>query len=275
MPVAESTLPVLKGVFPFRLGTSSYIIPDDIEPNVRFLAPVVDDVELVLFESDEFSNLPGPAVIETLAEVKAEHGLSYTVHLPLDCRFGDSDPAVRAASVGKCERIFDLVRPLDPHAYLVHFDGEVRAPQPAADLAVWRDRLRESAAALIACGVPSRKLAVETLQYPFECVTSVIHDLDLGVCVDIGHLLLLGRDPVACIREHRKRCCVVHLHGVRDGIDHVDIADMDPELLNGILDAAGTPGPDCVVTLELFGRETLEPSLQRLTRENDKNSGGV
>lgn len=267
MPVAEPTLPVLKGTFPFRLGTSSYIIPADIEPNVHFLAPLLDDIELVLFESDEFSNLPGPEVIETLAELKAEHQLSYTVHLPLDCRFGHPNPEVRAASVGKCERIIDLVRPLDPHAYLVHFDGEVRAPQPAANMDAWRDRLRESAEALIACDVPSRKLAVETLQYPFECVTPVVHDLDLGVCVDIGHLLLLGRDPAACVREHRKRCCVVHLHGVRDGTDHVDIADMDGEVLSGILAAASVPGPDCVVTLELFGRETLEPSLHRLARE--------
>ena len=41
---------------PFRLGTTSYIIPADILPNVRYLADKVDDIELVLFEADDYSN---------------------------------------------------------------------------------------------------------------------------------------------------------------------------------------------------------------------------
>ena len=40
----------------FRLGTTSYIIPDEILPNVRFLAGKVQDVELVLFEVDDGQN---------------------------------------------------------------------------------------------------------------------------------------------------------------------------------------------------------------------------
>ena len=62
----------LKGRFPFRLGTSSYIIPDDILPNVEFLADRVDDVELILFESDEISNIPDTATVERLAWIAWE-----------------------------------------------------------------------------------------------------------------------------------------------------------------------------------------------------------
>ena len=44
---------------PFRIGTTSYIIPADILPNVVYLAGKVDDVELVLFEVEEGGgNLP-------------------------------------------------------------------------------------------------------------------------------------------------------------------------------------------------------------------------
>ena len=54
-------------MIPFRLGATSYIIPDDILPNVRFLADKVQDVELVLFEVDDGpNNLPGPEVIAVL-----------------------------------------------------------------------------------------------------------------------------------------------------------------------------------------------------------------
>jgi len=45
--------------YPFRLGTTSYVIPADILANVRHLAGKVQDVELVLFEVDDGpNNLP-------------------------------------------------------------------------------------------------------------------------------------------------------------------------------------------------------------------------
>jgi hypothetical protein len=70
-----------------KWGATSYVLPDHILPNVEYLGPIVDDVELVLFETDEYgSNLPGPAEIARLLELAAEHDLSYTVHLPLDLR---------------------------------------------------------------------------------------------------------------------------------------------------------------------------------------------
>ena len=43
---------------PFRLGTTSYIIPDDILPNVCYLAGKVKDIELLLFDNDEYCNIP-------------------------------------------------------------------------------------------------------------------------------------------------------------------------------------------------------------------------
>ena len=48
---------------PFRLGTTSYIIPDDILPNVRYLADKIDDIELVLFDVEDYCNLPSPALV--------------------------------------------------------------------------------------------------------------------------------------------------------------------------------------------------------------------
>jgi tetraacyldisaccharide-1-P 4'-kinase len=76
----------------FRVGTTSYILPDDILPNVEYLAPRVDDVELVLFETDEHGgNLPDGALRDRLSALAAAHALTYTVHLPLDLRLGTVD----------------------------------------------------------------------------------------------------------------------------------------------------------------------------------------
>ena len=76
--------------FPFRLGTTSYIIPDDILPNARYLADKVRDIELVLFEVDDgMNNLPSPQVIKELAELARQYDMTYTIHLPLDLKLGD------------------------------------------------------------------------------------------------------------------------------------------------------------------------------------------
>ena len=114
----------------FRIGTTSYIIPADIQPNVEYLAPLVDDVELVLFETDEYgSNLPDAALCVRLNEIAYAHSLTYTVHLPLDLRLGDEgDPG--HISLVKAERVIAATRNLAPFAYTVHLDGR---PLMAAD----------------------------------------------------------------------------------------------------------------------------------------------
>jgi len=86
--------------FPFRLGTTSYIVPDDILPNVRFLADQAQDIELVLFEVDDgTNNLPSAETVAEMQALAAAHNLSYTVHLPLDLRLG-AEEDLRHPSLG-------------------------------------------------------------------------------------------------------------------------------------------------------------------------------
>ncbi|MDD4302147.1 MAG: cobamide remodeling phosphodiesterase CbiR, partial [Sphaerochaeta sp.] len=101
-----------------RIGTTSYIIPDDILPNVRYLADKVDDIELVLFESEEMSNLPDEKTIRELARLGESHGLSYTVHFPLDIYPGSADLDERMRFMRTVERIISLTEPLDPFGYV-------------------------------------------------------------------------------------------------------------------------------------------------------------
>src|SRR5512133_1409949 len=110
---------------PFRIGSTSYVYPDDILPNVTRLAEQddVDDVELILFEVDDGpNNLPGEATIQKLAVIAAQHQLTYTVHLPLDMQLGTSG-ITRHQSLVKAERVIKTTRPLDPFAYVFHLDG--------------------------------------------------------------------------------------------------------------------------------------------------------
>lgn len=250
----------LKGRFPFRVGTTSYIEPDAVLPNVRFLAPLVDDVELLLFEAEAPSLTP--AEIAELGQLAARHGLTYTVHLPLDANLGAAEEAERNRATAAAGRAIALTRPLDPFAFVVHLCGEQKGPAPAADVNAWLANLEASVRALLAAGVPARRLCVETLAYAFEHVAPLVERLDLSVCLDIGHLLLSGFPPAEHVRRYWDRTRVVHLHGVQDGRDHRDISRLAPETLSLLWSHLRTAGAaERVVTLEVFNRADFERSL--------------
>ena len=73
---------------PFRIGTTSYIYPEDILPNVHKLKSKVDDIELVLFEANNLGNIPKRKDLEELKRISSKWNLTYTVHLPLDINLG-------------------------------------------------------------------------------------------------------------------------------------------------------------------------------------------
>src|SRR5215211_8857359 len=108
----------------FRLGTTSYIIPDDILPNARYLAGKVRDIELILFEVDDGpNNLPSADVIHELSMLAKDNYMTYTVHLPLDLKLGE-DGSERDQSLVKAKRVIDCTCELDPWAYVLHLDGK-------------------------------------------------------------------------------------------------------------------------------------------------------
>jgi sugar phosphate isomerase/epimerase len=251
----------LKGRLPLRLGATSYIIPADILPNVEFLAGRVDDVELVLFESDQISNLPDDAVIARLHQVAGAHALTYTVHLPLDARLGAGAETARISSVGMCLRVVERTRSLGAFAYVVHLDP----PGPGEDPAGWLSALRRSVGELLAGGIEARRLCVENLSYPFEQVEGVVEEFGLSVCIDVGHVLLGGRDLAACLDRLLPRCRVLHLHGIVDGRDHRSAAALGPRVLRLLRERLSAPdAPERVLTLEVFDRQDLEDSLLAL-----------
>lgn len=256
----------MKRSLPFRLGTTSYIWPDDILPNVRQLAPLVDDVELVLFESDEYgSNLPGQDVIAELTQLAWAHDLTYTVHLPLDLRLGDND-SLRHPSLDKARRVIERTRPLEPFAYIVHLDGKA-IESDASDrmLERWQSQAVKSLEQVaVWTGDPSR-VCVENLEnYDPTAFAPVLDALPVSRCVDVGHLWRQGRDPLPYLQQWRAegRTRVVHLHGVNER-DHQSLAEVAPHALDPIvrhlMNHVGG-----VVTLEVFGVDDFFSSFSAL-----------
>jgi sugar phosphate isomerase/epimerase len=258
------------GRFPFRLGTTSYIIPDDIIPNLRHLSGRVDDVELVLFEIDGLSNMPSSKDVAEIARIAQEDGLSYTVHLPLDTRLGSRDETERIASVGKCRRVMDLMAPVHPFAWILHLQGYRRGDPPTDDPARWVAQNRRSLTELLnAAAVDPRKVCVETLDYDFGLVAGLVESSDLSVCLDIGHLIVNGHDVAGHLNRWFERARVFHVHGVQaDGTDHISLEHLPTGLLEDLSDrlARLSERDARVVTLEVFCEADFERSIRVLQK---------
>jgi sugar phosphate isomerase/epimerase len=260
-----STIPLLPRIpqaNSFRIGVTSYVYPADILPNVEHLAGRVDDIELVLFESEDTANLPSPEVVARLAALGRQHRLTYTIHFPTDRKLGSADAAERAAHVAQMRRIITLLAPLPIHGYILHFEG-VGPEASAARVCEWQRDLAAELPRLLE-GVAPELFCVESLSYPFEWCAPLLDRFGLSVCADVGHVWRYGGDVPDFLRAWLPRTRVIHLHGERDGHDHLALTELAPGRLESCLRAAR--GFSGVVTLEVFDYTAARLSIERLTQ---------
>ena len=249
--------------YPFRLGTTSYIIPDDILPNARYLADKVRDIELILFEVDDGpNNLPSPEVIDELSQLANDHDLTYTVHLPLDLKLGD-DGSERDRSLVKAKRVIDCTRALDPWVYVLHLDGNaVRTSTDAGLIVRWQEQSVRALQIVAGWAGGADKLAVENLEtYPLNFIQPVLDQIPVSRCVDIGHLWLDGHDPIPYLQAALPRTRVVHIHGLADR-DHRSLATMPEEKVRVVWNELVRAEYAGVLTLEIFSEDDFISSLE-------------
>jgi sugar phosphate isomerase/epimerase len=251
-----------------RLGATSYILSDDILPNVRFLAGMVQDVELLLYQPEDANAPLASGVVAALSELARRQDLTYTVHLPLDLRLG-AEGAIGAESLVSARRAIECTRDLNPWAYIVHLDSRgtladsdlLEAKGEATALERWQDRAAESLLLMAEWADGLERLAVENLEgVPRERIAPILGRVHAGRCVDVGHLWLDGIDPLPALVEALPRLRVVHLHGVA-ARDHVSLDQTTSVQLDRVTAwlSANFSG---VVTLEVFGERDFQTSMR-------------
>ena len=263
--MGELFVPLPEARFPrtWRLGTTSYVYPANLDTNVRLLAGRVQDIELVLFDTPQGSNFPSPAEVETMAELAAQHDLSWTVHFPIDHQLGSPDRRARSISVREMTRVIELMAKLKPHAYITHLAG-IQPADPPDSIRAWQRACTESIKHALSTGVDPQLLCVENLDYPYEWNEPVIDRLGLGICIDIGHLWLTGTSVRRHMDRYLRRARAIHLHGENNGEDHISLSYVDDDRMESVMDALedfkGT------VTLEMFEQVQVGNTIARLAQ---------
>ena len=250
-----------KGIFPFKLGTTSFIYPDHYISNVKMLGPYLDEIELLLFESLPADALPSKAVIAELSQLAREYDLTYNIHLPTDVSISAAQPEKQQQAVNTVLSVMDRVSPLHPTAYSLHIPYSQKSFDPDS-VKRWQRCVFKNLEKILAGGIAAESIAVETLDYRFDLLDGIIADFDLSICLDFGHLIVHGYDLNALFNKYVDRTSIIHLHGVKNGHDHL--------ALNKLLDESIAPVLEILnrftgsVSLEVFSFDDLKTSLEFL-----------
>lgn len=178
--------------------------------------------DLTLFFPQAFSR---PS-IDKLAQLKIEKDLDYTVHLPL----WSVEPStlllpVRAGSANALIDAIQATLPLHPERYVLHATGalaaefyNMRLPDLGKSLILKQfqaNAIETIRQVLAETGLESRKLAIETIEFPFELTFEMAELLDLSICLDTGHVMVGFSGAVELFEVLEKvlpRLGEIHLH---------------------------------------------------------------
>ena len=262
-PTVLPSLPRLAHGRAFRLGAPSALMHADLLTSATALAPMFENIEISLFESEQCSALPQPSTLTHLQQLAAAHQLTYTVHLPMDRALGSPRRDERLAHQKQLIKIIALTKPLAPLAYILHLEGiEAQASAPAVK--EWQRAIAELLPELIAACPEPAQLCIENLFYPFSWCDVFLERFALGACLDTGHLLLTGGEVRAHFRQYAAAVRVIHLHGIAEGRDHQSLTAMSPTWLRDFMNTIDIFKG--VLTLELFDYQAMSLSLERLAQ---------
>ena len=216
--------------------------------------------------------------IEKLAALKSE-GVTYTVHLPL----WSVEPSTPLSPVrqGSVQAVVDLLKatlPLEPENYVLHATGALAAEfynmkisetARAIILRQFQNGARASIQSILEqTGLPGRKLAIETIEFPLDLTLELVEELNLSICLDTGHVLAGfpgWYDFFEVLEKILPRLVEVHLHdskkmpeGIRGyGEDHKPLGQGHLEL-GRLLDRLADANYSGPLVFELNVGEALE-----------------
>lgn len=224
----------------FRLAAPSCVLADRVGPNCQALASLVSEVGLMLLETEACLAYDQTDLPATLARLS----LSYHAHLPVDLPWDQGVPSVAA----KIRALADKIAFLRPHGYVLH-------PPPAGALPLLLAHAPELGGLVCLENTAGSDLAA---------LWPDIEALDLGVCLDLGHLVSYGQESIFELPGIFERVRFMHVYGQETPTGHAGLEHLpNPELLHQIL---GRVRPDCVLVVEVFDWAQWTDSLALLKK---------
>lgn len=257
----------------FKLGTTSFIFPDNIIPNVNRLGAFFDEIELLVFESQPETILPSKEDIRELLYLSNKYDLTYNIHLPTDVSLTCESKSSRLEAGDTILKVMELFEPLNPTTYTLHLDMPFAADIKnnhidKFQIKKWQDRVFQSLESLLSSVPLPEIISIETLDYPLSFVESFIEKFNLSVCIDAGHQIKYDHNLLQTFERHKLRTSIIHLHGVdfsQSKIkDHTGLDKLPAEYMSQIQTILNNYTG--VVSIEVFNLDNLNLSLRALSK---------
>jgi len=217
----------------FKLATTSFIRSDTRINNALYLKNIVDEIELLYFESKTPQDFPDKHEIINLKKLN----LKYNIHLPIDL----------SLSIKKnwllINKYIDELKVLNPTTYTLHPEN--------SDIFI-ENIIKFS---------NNHNISLENINSDLNIFDSLA-DTSITYCFDIGHAILHKTDIEKFLNKFENKISHIHLHGVINNTDHNSIKYLDKNLLNLIIEFAHKN--HIVLCLELFNEANFIESLNIL-----------
>lgn len=240
---------------PWVLAAPSCVLPAGVAENCASLAPDYSEIALAFFETEACLAYTGEDLPPGLAQLP----VSWHMHLPLDLPWEAG--ARRVAEV--VLQLRQRAEHLAPSAFVLH------PPRESAQLA-------ELARLLDTGGLPPESLLVENIQgRDLALHWPVIEAEGLGVCLDLGHMLVHGQEDFLDLPGLAPRLRMVHLNAPdpQKPARHASLSLLDARGQALMLRLLEGLAPGGVVVLELFNPDALSDSLRCLRQAVFANTG--
>lgn len=238
----------LKGL-PRGLAAPSFVLPDTVGANCRFLEGLFPEVGLCLFETASCLAYGDEDLPPDLPDLD----LDYHVHLPLDLPWDQGAGAAARAALGIAQRTDFLA----PRLYVLHPPGTRQELERFCGL--WQD-----------AGLDCRDLLLENIEgNDLSALLDAAGDLGLSLCLDLGHMISYEQQFLARAADW-ERVRLLHVYAPGNGSRHEALTALDPcgqGLLQSLLQRSR---PETTVMLEVFGEQGLFDSAQLLTQWMDQ-----
>lgn len=226
----------------WTLAAPSSVLPAGIAENSAFLAQGFDEIGLAFFETEACLAYTEADLPPELANLS----VSWHMHLPVDLPWGQG--VARVAEVILALRGKAAV--VSPACFVLH------PPREAATLAELVRRLE-------AGGLPPERVLVENIGgHDLADLWPVIGAANLGVCLDLGHMIVHGQQAFLDLPDVFGRTRMLHLNAPDPEFPtrHVSLSRLDAaglDLCRRLLEGFAPGG---VVMLELFNKHDLSDS---------------
>lgn len=248
----------------------------DLLENVRLLAGLVNNIEIVLFYTPSLHNIPDQKEINMLKKIGEGENIRYTVHLPASFEIASGDEKKREESVRLIREICLKTAEIDPEYYILHIPytpptlvavpGLYFTSGEGQNWNEWTNRALESLEMLTdVTGDPDRlpgRLLVENINYS-PCFLEPFWEKGFcKLCLDLGHLMLGRENVIEMIKEYLSVTREIHLHGVKGDHEHISLSVLPENLVSEWLKYLKEASFEGIINLEVFDPHDLKESME-------------